>query len=155
MAPPNNPTSPSLPEPRLARLLRGLTKRWTAASLPRDHVAATGDNSLSRGAEQRREPRIPLRGTVVQVTDGCLAVAAKLENVSLHGLRLGHLPEQLYRHSGPLTVFSNDNPGLPVLQVVPRWQHTDWSGKTIGARILHDPPAWREFLGLTTSQALT
>lgn len=154
MASKHTSNTPNQPEPRLVRLLRGFTKRWRGVSLPLDRLVPADEKSPFRKAEQRRETRIPLLGTVVQVTDGCLAAAARLEDVSLHGVRLGNLPEQLYRHSGPLTVFSNDNPGLPVLQVFPRWQHTNWSGKTIGARVLHDPPAWREFLGLVANQSL-
>ncbi len=103
--------------------------------------------------DQRQHPRVALRDTPVHVTDGCLFATCVLENISPTGLCLCNLPEQLYKNAGKLTVFSSDNPGLPVLQVEPRWQKTGWSGKTIGAVILNTTDAWRLFFVHTAGQA--
>ena len=103
-------------------------------------------------ADQRRHPRVALQNTTVHVTDGCLFATALLENISPTGICLCNLPEQLYKNAGKLTVFSNDNPGLPVLQIEPRWQKTGWHGKTIGASILNATDAWRLFFVHTAGQ---
>ncbi|MGD9949746.1 MAG: PilZ domain-containing protein [Desulfobulbus sp.] len=103
------------------------------------------DNLPSEASDKRQSPRVTLRNTTVHVTDGCLYATAILENISLSGLCLCNLPEQLYKNAGKLTVFSSDNPGLPVLQIEPRWQNNGWRGKTIGAAILNTTDAWRLF----------
>ena len=103
-------------------------------------------------SDKRQHPRVALRDTPVHVTDGCLFATAFLENISPTGLCLCNLPEQLYKNSGKLTVFSSDNPGLPVLQIEPRWQNTGWKGKTIGAAILNTSDAWRLFFVHTAGQ---
>ncbi len=103
--------------------------------------------------DKRQHPRVALRDTAVHVTDGCLFATAHLGNISPAGLCLCNLPEQLYKNSKKLTVFSSDNPGLPVLQVEPRWQKTGWNGKNIGAVILNTTDAWRLFFVHTAGQA--
>lgn len=75
-----------------------------------------------------------------------------MENISPGGLCLSNLPEQLYNHCGPLTVYSSNNPGLPVLHIQPRWQKSDWTGKTIGAAVLNATDAWRLFFVHTASR---
>ncbi len=105
-----------------------------------------------QASDKRQHPRVALRDTPVHVTDGCLFATALLENISPTGVCLCNLPEQLYKNSGKLTVFSSDNPGLPVLQIEPRWQKTGWNGKTIGAVILNATDAWRLFFVHTAGQ---
>jgi hypothetical protein len=95
--------------------------------------------------DQRQSPRIPLRDTPVHVTDGCLFATATMENISPTGLCLRNIPEQLYTNAEELTVFSSVNPGLPILQIAPRWQKTGLDGKTIGAVILNATDTWRLF----------
>lgn len=102
--------------------------------------------------DQRRHPRISLQGLSVHVTDGCLFATAVMENISPGGLCLSNLPEQLYNHCAPLTVYSSNNPGLPVLHIQPRWQKSDWTGKTIGAAVLNATDAWRLFFVHTASR---
>ena len=111
-----------------------------------------GEQHSPAPSDQRQHPRVALRNTMVHVTDGCLFSTALLENISPTGLCLCNLPEQLYKNSGKLTVFSSDNPGLPVLQIEPRWQKTGWGGKTIGAVILNTSDAWRLFFVHTAGQ---
>jgi hypothetical protein len=68
-----------------------------------------------------------------------------MENISPTGLCLRNIPEQLYTNAEELTVFSSVNPGLPILQIAPRWQKTGLDGKTIGAVILNATDTWRLF----------
>ena len=133
------------------RMILGLTGSKTP---PLPKTGALGYYQ-TRGAEQRRHPRVPLQDVTVHVTDGCLFATAVLENISPCGLCLNNLPEQLYNHNGALTVYSSNNPGLPVLQIQPRWQKSDWNGKTIGAAILNATDAWRLFFVHTASQHTT
>ncbi len=112
--------------------------------------AERGTQSVA--SDQRRHPRITLRNTKVYVTDGCLFASAVLENISPAGVCLCNLPEQLYKNAGNLTVFSSDNPGLPILQIEPRWQKNGWRGKTIGGIILNASDAWRLFFVHTAGQ---
>lgn len=112
--------------------------------------AACGLQSMA--SDQRQHPRVALQNTTVYVTDGCLFATAMLENISQTGICLCNLPEQLYKNAGQLTVFSSDNPGLPVLQIEPRWQKIGWRGKTIGGTILNATDAWRLFFVHTAGQ---
>ena len=139
----------------MQRLLRWFQRM--ALGLTRDNIttvakAGTAGNDRASGAEQRCHPRVPLQDVVVHVTDGCLFATAVMENISPGGLCLSNLPEQLYNHGGTLTVYSSNNPGLPVLQVQPRWQKNGWNGKSIGAAILNATDAWRLFFVHTASQ---
>ncbi len=130
---------------QLVRWSQGVLRAMT--SNPGTMMGSTGttDGQRSGSADQRRHPRIPLNDITVHVTDGCLFATASLGNISPAGICLCNLPEQLYNHAGELTVFSSDNPGLPVLHIAPRWQKTGWNGKTIGAAILNATDAWRLF----------
>jgi hypothetical protein len=110
----------------------------------------TGPASLEE--EKRRHRRIGLTKTSVNVTDGCLCATALLANISPSGLCLCNLPEQLYRSASRLTIFSSDNPGLPVLHIEPRWEQTGWNGKTIGAVIINAPRAWGHFFLRTANR---
>ena len=112
----------------------------------------TPGNTTAQASDQRQHPRVPLQNTTVHVTDGCLFATALLENISPSGLCICNIPEQLYKNAGKLTVFSSDNPGLPVLQIEPRWQKNSWRGKTIGAVILNATDAWRLFFVHTAGQ---
>ena len=155
---------PPLPRPstrtartlqRLLQWLRKMARSLTdGIALAMPTVGTTGHYRAS-GAEQRRHPRVPLQDVTVHVTDGCLFATAILDNISPSGLCLNNLPEQLYNHNGALTVYSSNNPGLPVLQIQPRWQKSDWNGKTIGAAILNATDAWRLFFVHTASQHTT
>lgn len=107
---------------------------------------------LPSSPDKRRHLRIALSATTVRVTDGCMFATARMENISPDGLCLGNLPEQLFRSPGRLTVFSSDNPGLPVLHVEPRWQRTGRGGKTMGATILNATESWRVFFVHTASR---
>ncbi len=139
------------PEPPLQRLFRTIRLRLTqltAALSPWFNPARLEEGSSSQrmtATDKRRHPRIQLADTTVQVTDGCLCATALIENISPCGICLRNLPEQLYRSAGNLTVFSSDNPGIPVLHVQPRWENTGWDGKTIGAAILNATDTWKLF----------
>ncbi len=105
-----------------------------------------GKKSLSlTAADNRQHPRVPLVDTTVYVTDGCFAVTARIDNISPQGICLRNLPEQIYRNATQLTVFSSDNPCIPILHIAPRWQNINWSGKTMGAAILNGSYTWRLF----------
>jgi len=148
--PPIPAPSPRSPLAHLRRLVR-MTSLW------RVHVTITilslfrapGDNNGNKGVgtlmgrEQRRHPRISLTGVPVHVTDGCLFANALIGNISASGLCLRNLPDQLYRGAGRLTVFSSDDPGMPVVQIEPRWQSITWGGKTIGAAVVDNPNTWK------------
>lgn len=131
---------------KLLRTIRGLFRRPTVPAAAID---------LPTGSDNRRHPRVNLAETRVQVTDGCLVATALIDNISLRGICLGHLPEQLYRSARQLTVYSSDNPGLPILHIQPQWQTTGWEGKTIGASILNSSETWRLFFDHTTGQLAT
>ena len=155
---------PRLPRPstrtaralqRLLQLLRKMARSLTDGLAMAMPTAGTTGHHRANGAEQRRHPRVPLHDVTVHVTDGCLFATAFLDNISPSGLCLNNLPEQLYNHNGALTVYSSNNPGLPVLQIQPRWQKSDWNGKTIGAAILNATDAWRLFFVHTASQHTT
>ena len=144
---PHRPSS----EPPLQQLLRTLGQRLTrlisflfSLFKPARLDEGQGKGRIT-GADQRRHPRIQLADITVQVTDGCLFATALIENISPCGICLRNLPEQLYRSAGQLTVFSSDNPGIPILHIQPRWENTSWSGKTIGAAILNASETWRLF----------
>jgi len=144
---PHRPSS----ETALQQLVRTLGQRviQAASSLHSLFKPARLDEEQAKrhlmGVDQRRHPRIPLADTTVQVTDGCLFATALIENISPCGICLRNLPEQLYRSAGQLTVFSSDNPGIPILHIQPRWENTNWSGKTIGAAILNASETWKLF----------
>jgi len=148
---PEHPTSrPAPPEPPLKRLLRAVHRRWLSSAGARffragQETEAGRSEPLPVTADKRSQPRIPLKNTSVHVTDGCLCATARIGNISPTGICLCNLPEQLYRSAGQLTVFSSDNPGLPVLHIEPRWQQTGWGGKTIGAAIINVSETWRLF----------
>jgi len=125
---------------RLARATSSLRSHFKPARLDEGQ-----GNQRMTGADQRLHPRIQLADTTVQVTDGCLFATALIENISPCGICLRNLPEPLYRSAGQLTVFSSDNPGIPILHIQPRWENTNWSGKTIGAAILNASETWRLF----------
>jgi hypothetical protein len=133
---------------KLLRAIRGLLTRSTDTLAPdRDQVdhGVSGNDRHLTAADQRRYPRINLTETTVQVTDGCLFATALVDNISLCGICLRNLPEQLYRSARQLTVFSNDNPSIPILHIQPKWESTGWDGKTIGASILNTSETWKLF----------
>lgn len=123
----------------------------TVEIMPANQDCQQGDRAPT-GSDKRRHPRINLAETRVQVTDGCLFATALIDNISLCGICLGHLPEQLYRSARQLTVYSSDNPGIPILQIQPQWQTTGWDGRTIGASILNNSETWRLFFVHTAGQ---
>lgn len=136
-------------EPALKRLLRAIQRRWAESTdtlffrfspVPAD--AGQSDSPLAT-ADKRLQPRIRLKNTSIHVTDGCLFATARIDNISPSGICLSNLPEQLYRSAGRLTVFSSDDPGIPVLHIEPRWELTGCKGKTIGAAILNASDTWR------------
>lgn len=142
-----DPAPKPLTQRLLATVLRyrdAWARLFSSPAAPARSQAKQGEPFPS-GAEKRRHPRIPVHNTTVQVTDGCLSASARIDNISPTGICLCDLPEQLYRSASRLTVYSSDNPGLPVLHIQPCWQHTGWGGKTIGAAILNATDAWRLF----------
>ena len=139
------------------RLIQATKQRWRRSidpSLPQTDLPAPHDlaPSVPPPVDNRSHPRIPVKATSVQVTDGCLCATAKIDNISPLGICLRNLPEPLYRDAKSLTVFSSDNPGLPILHIKPRWERTDWEGKTIGAVIINAPEAWQLFFSRIASQ---
>ena len=139
----------------LVRWSKGVLRAVTSRPGATVDSAGTMESQRSGSADQRRHPRIALNDITVHVTDGCLFATASLDNISSAGICLCNLPEQLYKNAGELTVFSSENPGLPVLHIAPRWQKTEWNGKTIGATILNATDAWRLFFVHTASQYST
>ena len=144
----------------LNRLFRSL-KRLLTQSLrtfslcfPSVHRDNDRNSQPPSSADQRSNARIHLTDTTVQVTDGCLFATALIDNISLCGICLHHLPEQLYRSDRQLTVFSSDNPGIPILHIQPQWQDTGWDGKTIGATILNASETWRLFFVHSASRRM-
>lgn len=147
----------STPEPPLKQLLRVVLRRWMLSAGPlfsraNPRTALGQSMPTPINADKRSQPRIHLKDTTVQVTDGCLCAIAQIDNISPSGICLCNLPDQLYRSAGQLTVFSNDNPGLPVLHIEPRWEHKGRSGKSIGAAILNASGTWRLFFIHAASQ---
>jgi hypothetical protein len=137
------------PLKRFFRAIKRLLTQSTGTILPSFasiHKNSSEDRQRLAGADKRLNPRIHLADTTVHVTDGCLFATALIDNISLCGICLCNLPEQLYQSARQLTVFSNDNPGIPILHIQPKWEDTGWNGKTIGARILNTSETWRLFL---------
>ena len=130
--------------------------RWLRSTLgtffSQNRVKHVTHGAQTGAIDKRRHPRVTLHNIPVHVTDGCLFATAMLENISPDGICLRSLPEQLYINAGKLTVFSSNNPGLPVLQIEPRWQKSGWGGKTLGAVILNTTDAWRLFFVHTAGQ---
>jgi hypothetical protein len=151
---PTSETSPDKPITWLFRTIRRLLTQSTSTLPP--HLTSNsrkGDQRLTT-VDKRQNPRIHLADTKVHVTDGCLFATALIDNISLCGICLCNLPEQLYRSSRQLTVFSSDNPGLPTLHVQPQWEQTTWDGKTIGATILNTSETWRLFFVHNASRSI-
>lgn len=148
---------PSTTVPPLKRLLQAVQRRWMLSagplfSLTEPKTARWQSMSTPINADKRSQPRVHLKNTLVQVTDGCLCAIAQIDNISPSGICLCNLPDQLYRSAGQLTVFSSDNPGLPVLHIEPRWEHKGRTGKSIGAAILNASETWRLFFTHAASQ---
>ena len=157
MALPANNGTPVPDKPRIARLMRAVQQRWRQSTgLLHPRTDRPADDALSASAppsvDNRCHLRIPIKTTLVRVTDGCLCATAEIDNISLLGICLRNLPEPFYRDAESLTVFSSDNPGLPVLHIKPRWERTDWKGKTIGASIVNASESWHLFFLRTASQ---
>ena len=155
--PEKNTLCPSATVPSLKRLLRAVQRRWILSAGPlfflaEPKTAREQSMSIPINADKRSQPRIHLKNTLVQVTDGCLCATAQIDNISPSGICLCNLPDQLYRSAGQLTVFSSDNPGLPVLHIEPRWEHMGRTGKSIGAAILNASETWRLFFIHAASQ---
>jgi len=149
---------PSTPEPPLKRLLRAVQRHWLLSagplfSLATPRTAPGRSMPTPLNADKRSQPRVHLQNTSVQVTDGCLCATAQIDNISPSGICLCNLPDQLYRSAGQLTVFSSDNPVLPVLHIEPRWEQKGRSGKSIGAAILNASETWRLFFIHAASRA--
>ena len=145
------------PDSPLGGLIRAVCRWWQESAFG---FPVRSDRHTENGLpahppffpDKRRHLRIALSATTVRVTDGCMFATARMENISPDGLCLGNLPEQLFRSPGRLTVFSSDNPGLPILHVEPRWQRTGRGGKTMGATILNVTESWRVFFVHTASR---
>lgn len=153
-----DPSRGRFPVPPLHKLWRAFRKLLTRPTAPvaLDHLnqanhEISGSKHLT-AADKRQHPRINLTETTVQVTDGCLFATALIDNISLCGICLRNLPEQLYRSARQLTVYSSDNPGIPILHIQPKWETTGWDGKTIGASILNTSEPWSLFLVHTAGQ---
>ena len=146
--------SPEKPLKRLFQAVRRLLTPTASFLLRFASIYKDGNEDRQRltAADKRKDPRIHLADTTVHVTDGCLFAAALVDNISLCGICLSNLPEQMYRSARQLTVFSNDNPGIPILHIQPQWEYTDWGGKTIGATILNTSETWRLFLVQASSR---
>lgn len=157
----NDKTQEDVPNLSLKRHLWTTPRRWVESAdilfsrLSWHAPDADLSESLPTAVDKRHYPRIHIKNTSVHVTDGCLFATARIDNISSSGICLCNLPEQLYRHAGQLTVYSSDNPRLPVLHIEPRWQQTNWCGKTIGAAILNVSETWRLFLAEASSQSET
>jgi len=154
---PTTGTSRRSSEKPLKRLFRAIGRLLTkATSTVHRFVSLRKNISEDRlrllAADKRQNHRVPLVDTTVHVTDGCLFATALIDNISLCGICLCNLPEQLYRSARELTVFSSDNPGMPILHIQPKWENTGWDGKTIGATILNSSETWRLFFVHTSSR---
>ncbi len=151
LSPAAGTSRPPPPESSFQQLFRAAGRRLTQsviALFSRGNQVSIDEGAGKQGLtahDKRRHLRIRLPATIVQVTDGCLFATAKIENISPCGICLRNLPEQLYRSAEQLTVFSSDNPGIPILHIQPRWEATGWGGKTIGAAILNATDAWKLF----------
>lgn len=152
---PATPTSRRAAEKPLKRLLHAVRRLLTptGGTFAQRFASLCTNGSDGRQhlttADQRKNPRIHLADTTVHVTDGCLFATALIDNISLYGICLCNLPEQLYRSPRQLTVFSSEKPGLPILHIEPKWEDTNWEGKTIGAAILNTSETWRLFFAHT------
>ena len=139
------------PKEPFQRLFRAIRRRLTQSTGPLfsrftfTRKEDGKDDQCPTAADKRQNPRIHLADTTVHVTDGCLFATALIANISLCGICLCNLPEQLYRSARQLTVFSSDNPGIPILHIQPKWEGTGWNGKTIGATILNTSETWKLF----------
>ncbi len=147
-----DPSHRRFPAPLLHKLWRAFRRLLTRPGAPvaLDHRDQTYHGKSDRkqhltAADKRQHPRVNLTETTVQVTDGCLFATALIDNISLCGICLRNLPEQLYRSARQLTVYSSDNPGIPILHIQPKWETTGWEGKTIGASILNTSEPWNLF----------
>ena len=157
MALPSDNGIPVPNEPRIARVIRAMQRHWRQSTgLLHPRTDQPGHDKLATSAstpvDNRSHLRIPIKAALVRVTDGCLCAMAEIENISPVGICLRNLPEPFYRNAENLTVFSSDNPGLPVLHIKPRWERTDWGGKTIGATIVNASESWHLFFTRTASQ---
>lgn len=147
----------SLPDqPPFARLMQVVRQWRQSADLlllrPEQTVDANPAAPAAPQVENRHHFRVPVQSTQVRVTDGCLCATAEIDNISPVGICLRHLPEQLYHDAERLTVFSSDNPGLPVLHIKPRWERIERDGKTIGATIDNASESWQLFFTRTAGQ---
>ena len=133
----------------IARLMKVVRRRWRQSAGLFSQTRRKTDAKLSASAsfpvENRAHFRIPVKNIQVRVTDGCLCAMAEIDNISPFGICLRHLPEPFYRNAERLTVFSSDNPRLPILHITPRWERIDRQGKTIGATIINAPESWQLF----------
>lgn len=149
------PASKASPLPPNESTFRGLLRavgqrlfRSAAAFLSRCTPLGRAEYRNAHGlaiSEKRRHSRLRITAAKVHVTDGCFFATGLIDNISPGGICLCHLPERLYRDSGKLTVFSSDDPGLPILHIEPRWEKTSWDGKTIGAEVLNPSETWPYF----------
>jgi hypothetical protein len=140
------------------RLFRAITRRLAQSTITFFSLfGSVRNNARTNGlsltaVDKRQHRRIQLVDTTVQVTDGCIAATARIDNISPQGICLRNLPEHLYLSAEQLTVFSSDNPGIPILHITPRWHTNNWNGKTIGAAIVNVSSTWRLFLAHAAEQ---
>lgn len=151
METPSQPLPSLRPAPalrqRLLRLINQGCRRITMGLLVLLRTSA-GHNGkqterIQLAKEKRQSPRIYLTETPVHVTNGCLSAHALLDNISADGICLRNLSEQIFNDSVLLTVFSNDDPAMPVVQIEPRWAKIRWDGTIIGGAVIGSTHAWR------------
>ena len=99
------------------------------------------------GREKRSHPRfIPYEGTFAEITAGDITCTGLVCDISRLGIRLKHLPDNLFHKMDKLTVVIRGYGVDHNLLIRPKWVAETESGKQLGAEIDIAPPGWNQFI---------
>nr|WP_321464777.1 PilZ domain-containing protein [uncultured Desulfobulbus sp.] len=104
--------------------------------------------------DQRKHPRVRVRGMSIDISDGIGCCSASVSDVSRGGLCLADLGKRFGKKSDRFTVVATTGEDHFKFQVKPRWERLSNWNKKIGLEIDNAPLHWIAYVRRLESQRL-
>lgn len=96
--------------------------------------------------DQRKYPRVRVRGLSIDVSDGIGCCSAAVSDVSRGGLCLAELAKRFGKKNDKFTVVATNGENHFKFQVKPRWEQAGRWSKKIGVEIDSAPWQWTAYI---------
>lgn len=90
--------------------------------------------------------RVNIEKSTVDISYNFERITGKISNVSISGICIDELPLEKLQNPDKLYLRVNGENGPFSMLVKTKWEHTQQSGKSVGAKIENAPPSWFDFV---------